>query len=96
MTPELCAELLNRPKFHDDPAEFRVYSHSSAKEATQTPEGTLGAALEQALRANDELCLAAALLDDAKRLVSLVEEEVKRRRAEANSLNETAIASWTD
>ena len=95
VTPELCAELLNRPKLTDVPTEFGLYFHAAAKEPTQTPEGTLGAALERALRAQDESCLAFLLLEDAKRLVKLVGDELTRRRVEAIGLNESVMASWS-
>lgn len=95
VTPELCAELLNRPKLNDITPDFRVYFPNPAEEPTATPEGTLGAALEKALRAKDEPCLASMLLVDARRLVTLVGDELKRRQAEAITLNESAMAAWS-
>jgi hypothetical protein len=96
VTPELCDDLMNRPKLNAVPLEFGIYFYTPSKEPTLTPEGTLAATLETALRVKDEPCLASTLFEEAKRLVSLVEDETKRRQNEAIKLNDRAATSWSE
>lgn len=95
VTSELCSELLDKPKLDDATLELKVYFHNAFSEPTQTPEGTLGAAFEKALRVKDEVGLPSTLFTEAVRLVALVADELKRRQSEAIILNESAMVSWS-
>jgi hypothetical protein len=95
VTPELCAELFNRSIWNDVTSVFGVYFHNTKKGSTLAPENTLGAILENALQSSEEPTLASSLLDEAKRLVTLVDEERKRRISEAIKLNDDAMNRWS-
>ncbi|MBR0800418.1 hypothetical protein JQ615_34125 [Bradyrhizobium jicamae] len=94
VTAELCAELLDKPKQHNVVSEYVIPFHVPLTEPTLTPEGTLGAAVELAIR-NDSSNLASSLLQEAERLIAVVKQEQTRRRAEARALNDQAVTSWS-
>jgi hypothetical protein len=94
VTPELCAELFDRPTTGDVSSVFQIYFHTQAKRPTLAPDFTMGAALESALQSSEEPSPASALLEEARRLVSLVDEEKKRRHLEAIKSNDEAIDRW--
>ena len=85
--------MLDRPGLEPHPG-FTVYEYARSTDPTEAPEHTIGAFLERALRMDGEGSLASQLANDAQRLVSLVEDEIRRRRGQAITLNDQAIARW--
>jgi hypothetical protein len=93
VTPELCAELLGQstanPYF-----EVGVYFAAEGGSPTVTPETSLGAVLERALRETGPSSMIDALLQETQRLIALVRMGLEQRRAEASILNARVIAAW--
>jgi hypothetical protein len=94
VTAELCAELFDKPKRSNAIPEYGIHFYAPPTEPTLTPEATLGAAVEMAVRKETSM-LASSLLQEAERCISLVKQEQTRRRAEARALNDQAVTSWS-
>jgi hypothetical protein len=92
ITPELCAELLN--KIPSGSGSNIWLRYEPPKRPTLAPEASIGAAVEVALLAPDGPRLDLILLNEARELVQKVKTYVDERRKEATAMHLGASMRW--